>query len=125
MIQTIATDKAPKALGPYSQAIVANDFVFLSGQVAIDPQSNQFIAGSIEEQTRRVLNNLANILQSVGSSLDKAVKTTVFLKDMADFEAMNKTYSEFFPNHKPARSTIQVARLPKDAAIEIEMIASI
>jgi len=125
MIQTIATDKAPKALGPYSQAIVANDFVFLSGQIAIDPQSNQFIGGTIEDQTRRVINNLANILQSLGSSLDKAVKTTVFLKDLSDFEAMNKIYGEFFPNHKPARSTVQVARLPKDAAIEIEMIASI
>ncbi len=125
MIQTVATDKAPKALGPYSQAIVANGFVFLSGQLAIDPQSNQFIGGSIEEQTKQVLNNLGNVLQSVGTSLDKAVKTTVFLKDLADFEAMNKVYAEFFPTHKPARSTIQAAALPKGAAIEIDMIATI
>jgi len=123
MIQTITTDKAPKALGPYSQAVLANGFVFLSGQVAIDPQSNQFIGGSIEQQTRQVLNNLSAILQSVGSSLNKALKTTVFLKDLADFEAMNKVYSEYFADHKPARATIQVTKLPKDALIEIEMIA--
>ena len=125
MIKTITTEKAPKAAGPYSQAIVANGFAFLSGQIAIDPQSNQFMGGSIEQQARQVLNNLSNILQSMGSSLNKAVKTTVFLKNMDDFEAMNKVYSEFFPEHKPARSTIQIARLPKDAAIEIEMIALI
>jgi len=123
MMKTIATDKAPKAAGPYSQAIVANGFAFLSGQIAIDPQSNQFLGGSIEQQAKQVLNNLSSVLQSMGSSLNKAVKTTVFLKDMADFDTMNKIYSEFFPEHKPARSTIQVARLPKDAAIEIEMIA--
>ena len=123
MIKTITTDKAPKAAGPYSQAIVTNGFAFLSGQIAIDPQSNQFVGGSIEEQTKLVLNNLSNVLQSIGSSLNKSVKTTVFLKDMGDFEAMNKVYAEFFPEHKPARSTIQVARLPRDAAIEIEMIA--
>jgi 2-iminobutanoate/2-iminopropanoate deaminase len=125
MIKTISTEKAPKAAGPYSQAIVANGFAFLSGQIAIDPTSNQFMGGSIEDQAKQVLNNLSNVLQSMGSSLNKAVKTTVFLKDMADFEAMNKVYSEFFSEHKPARSTIQVARLPKDAAIEIEMIVAV
>ena len=123
MIQTVSTDKAPRILGPYSQAILANGLVFLSGQVAINPNTNEFIGGSIEEQTRLVINNLAAVIQAVGSNLNKALKTTVFLKDLADFEAMNKIYSEFFPDHKPARSTIQVARLPKDALIEIEMIA--
>ena len=123
MIQTIATDKAPKALGPYSQAILANSFVFLSGQIAIDPQSNQFAGGTIEEQTKQVLSNLSSVLQSVGSSLNKALKTTVFLKNLADFEAMNKIYAEHFPDHKPARATIEVSALPKGALIEIEMIA--
>ncbi len=123
MIQTITTDKAPKVVGPYSQAIIANGLVFLSGQVAIDPKTNQFKGGSIEEQTKQSLDNLAAVLQSVGSSLNKALKTTVFLKDMADFEAMNKVYGQYFPEHKPARSTIQIARLPKDALVEIEMIA--
>ncbi len=123
MIKTITTEKAPKAAGPYSQAIVSNGFAFLSGQVAIDPKTNQFVGGSIEEQTKLVLTNLSSVLQSIGSDLNKSLKTTVFLKDMADFESMNKVYAEFFPDHKPARSTIQVARLPKDASIEIEMIA--
>jgi 2-iminobutanoate/2-iminopropanoate deaminase len=123
MIKIISTDKAPKVVGPYSQAIVANGFAFLSGQIAIDPQSNQFINGPIEEQTKLTLNNISSVLQSMGSDLSKAVKTTVFLKDMADFEAMNKVYAEFFTEHKPARSTVQVAKLPKDAAIEIEVVA--
>ncbi len=123
MIKTITTEKAPKAVGPYSQAIVANGFAFLSGQIAIDPQSNQFVGGSIEEQARLVLSNSSAVLQSMGSGLNKVVKTTVFLKDISDWESMNKIYAEFFADHKPARSTIQVAKLPKDAAIEIEMIA--
>ena len=123
MIQTISTDKAPKALGPYSQAILANGFVFLSGQIAIDPQNNQFAGGSIEEQTKQVLNNLSCVLQSVGSNLNKALKTTVFLKNLTDFEAMNKVYAEYFPDHKPARATVEVAALPKGALVEIEMIA--
>lgn len=123
MIQTITTDKAPKALGAYSQALLANGFIFLSGQLAVDPQTNQFIGGSIEQQTKQILENLSCILQSTGSSLDKALKTTVFLSDLSDFESMNKVYASYFPNHKPARSTIQVAKLFKDALIEIEMIA--
>jgi 2-iminobutanoate/2-iminopropanoate deaminase len=122
MIQTISTDKAPKVVGPYAQAISANGLLFLSGQIATNPETGQF-GGSIEEQTRQVLNNLSSILQSVGSNLNKALKTTVFLKDMAHYDAMNAIYAEYFPNHKPARSTIQVAKLPKDALIEIEMIA--
>jgi 2-iminobutanoate/2-iminopropanoate deaminase len=123
MIQTILTENAPQVVGPYSQAVVANGLIFLSGQVAIDPKTNQFVGGTIEEQTRLTLENLAAVLQSVGSNLNKALKTTVFLKDLNDFEVMNKIYGEYFPEHRPARSTIQVARLPRDASIEIEMIA--
>jgi 2-iminobutanoate/2-iminopropanoate deaminase len=123
MIQTITTDKAPKVIGPYSQAVLANGLIFLSGQIAIDPTTNQFVGGSIEEQTKQTLANLSAVLQSVGSNLNKALKTTIFLKDLADFEVMNKIYGEYFPDNKPARSTIQIARLPKDALIEIEMIA--
>ena len=123
MIQVVTTDKAPKALGPYSQALVAGGLVFASGQIAIDPHSNQFIDGTIEQQTRQVLENLSSILQSVGGSLSQVVKTTVFLKDLNDFDAMNAVYAEFFPNHKPARATVQVARLPKDAKVEIELVA--
>jgi 2-iminobutanoate/2-iminopropanoate deaminase len=102
---------------------VAAGLVFVSGQIAIDPKSNQFINGSIDEQTRRVLENLSGILKSVGGDLNKVVKTTVFLKDMNDFDAMNAVYSEYFPSHKPARATVQVARLPRDAKVEIELVA--
>jgi 2-iminobutanoate/2-iminopropanoate deaminase len=123
MIQVVTTDAAPKAMGPYSQAIVAGGLVFVSGQIAIDPKSNQFVDGPIEQQTRQVLKNAASILQSVGGGLNQVVKTTVFLKDLNDFDAMNIVYSEFFPTHKPARATIQVARLPRDAKIEIELVA--
>jgi 2-iminobutanoate/2-iminopropanoate deaminase len=124
MIQVVATPKAPKALGPYSQAIVANGLVFTSGQIAIDPKTGSLIDGSIEEQTKQVLDNLSNVLESVGGSLQRALKTTVFLQDMADFSAMNKVYSEYFPDdHKPARSTVQVAKLPLNAKIEIELVA--
>jgi 2-iminobutanoate/2-iminopropanoate deaminase len=123
MIQVVTTDRAPKAQGPYSQAIVANGFVFVSGQIAVDPKTNKLISGSTEQQTRQVLENLSGILQSVGGSLDKVVKATVYLQDMNDFGAMNAVYSEFFPAHKPARATIQVARLPLDAKVEIELVA--
>jgi 2-iminobutanoate/2-iminopropanoate deaminase len=123
MIQVVTTDAAPKAQGPYSQAIVAGGLVFVSGQIAIDPKTNQFVDGSISEQTRRVLENLSAVLQSVGGGLNKVVKATVFLKDMNDFDAMNAIYSEFFTSHKPARATVQVARLPRDAKIEIELVA--
>jgi 2-iminobutanoate/2-iminopropanoate deaminase len=123
MIQVVATLKAPQALGPYSQAIVANGLVFTSGQIALDPKTNSLVDGSIEEQTRQVLENLSNVLESVGGSLRQALKTTVFLQDISDFSAMNKVYSEYFPDHKPARSTIQVAKLPLNAKIEIELVA--
>jgi len=123
MIQVVATPKAPQALGPYSQAIVANGMVFTSGQIAIDPKTNKLVDGTIEEQTRQVLDNLAHVLESIGGSLNQALKTTVFLQDIADFAAMNKVYAEYFPDHKPARSTIQVAKLPLGAKIEIELVA--
>jgi 2-iminobutanoate/2-iminopropanoate deaminase len=123
MIQVATTTKAPKAIGPYSQAIVANGLVFTSGQIALDPKTNTLIEGSIEEQTRQVLNNLSAVLESVGGNLQKALKTTVFLQDMNDFASMNSVYAEFFPTHKPARSTIQVAKLPLNAKVEIEMVA--
>jgi len=123
MIQVVTTDAAPKAVGPYSQAIVAAGLVFVSGHIAIDPRTNQFVDSPIEQQTRQVLENLSAILAAVGGSLNKVVKTTVFLKDMNDFDSMNKIYSEFFPGHKPARSTVQVAKLPRDARVEIELVA--
>jgi 2-iminobutanoate/2-iminopropanoate deaminase len=123
MIQVVKTDKAPNALGPYSQAIVANGFVFVSGQIAIDPKTNQLLNGNTAEQTRQVLENLSGILQSVGGSLAKVVKATVFLQDLNDFAAMNAVYSEYFGEHKPARATVQVARLPLDARVEIDLTA--
>jgi 2-iminobutanoate/2-iminopropanoate deaminase len=123
MIQVVATPKAPQAAGPYSQAIVANGFVFASGQIALDPKTNKLVDGSIEDQTRQVLENLSNVLESVGGSLQRALKATVFLQDMGDFAAMNKVYAEYFPDHKPARSTVQVAKLPLNAKIEIELVA--
>jgi 2-iminobutanoate/2-iminopropanoate deaminase len=123
MKNVIATEKAPKALGPYSQAIHANGLVFCSGQVAIDPASNQVVAGDVAAQTERVLNNLTGVLQAAGTSLDKAVKTTVFLKSMNDFAAMNEVYGRYFSAQPPARSTVEVARLPKDVLVEIDVIA--
>jgi 2-iminobutanoate/2-iminopropanoate deaminase len=123
MLQTVSTDKAPKALGPYSQAIKTPGFIFCSGQIPLDPATGQLVDGSIGDQTRRVLTNLSNVLSSAGSDLSKVVKTTVFLKDMKDFEEMNAVYGEFFADQKPARSTIQVAGLPKNANVEIEAIA--
>jgi 2-iminobutanoate/2-iminopropanoate deaminase len=123
MLQAVATDKAPKALGPYSQAIKTDNLIFCSGQIPLDPATGSLVSGSIGEQTRRILTNLSNVLASAGSDLNKVVKTTVFLRDMKDFEEMNAVYSEFFTQQKPARSTIAVAGLPKNANIEIEAIA--
>ncbi len=122
-MQTIQTDKAPKAIGPYSQAIKANGFVFVSGQIPIDPSTSQLAQGTAAELTRQVMRNLTAILETAGSSLDNVVKTTIYLKDMADFEEVNNAYAEFFPNHKPARATVEVARLPKDVKVEIDAIA--
>src|SRR5215831_12099506 len=119
----VSTDHAPKAIGPYSQAIKANGFVFISGQVAFDPATGNLISGDIEKQTEQVLKNLSAILQAAGSSWEKAVKATVFLKDMNEFGKMNEVYSKFCKGAPPARSTVEVARLPKDVAVEIDVIA--
>jgi 2-iminobutanoate/2-iminopropanoate deaminase len=123
MREVIATDDGPKAIGPYSQAIRANGFVFVSGQVALDPATQQVVPGDATAQTERALQNLAGILKAAGTSLDRAVKTTVFLKNMSDFSAMNEVYGRHFTQSPPARSTVEVARLPKDVLVEIEVIA--
>lgn len=119
----VRTEQAPAAIGPYSQAIVAGGLVFVSGQLPIDPATGQIVEGDIGGMTSRIFANLAAVLDAAGSSLAKVVKVTVFLADLNDFQAMNAAYAEFFPAEPPARSTIQVARLPRDARIEIEVIA--
>ncbi|HLA11274.1 MAG TPA: RidA family protein [Pyrinomonadaceae bacterium] len=121
----VQTDNAPAAIGPYSQAIVANGLVFASGQIPIDPATGEFVSGGIEEQTEQVLRNLQAVLEAAGSGLDSVVKTTVFLLDMNEFTAMNKVYGRFFSAEAPARSTVQAARLPRDARVEIEAIGLI
>jgi 2-iminobutanoate/2-iminopropanoate deaminase len=123
MIEPIATDRGPKAIGPYSQAIRANGFVFLSGQIALDPNTQQVIEGGVGQQTERVLENLKAIVEAAGSSIHHVVKTTVFLADMNDFAAMNEVYSRYFIRNPPARSTVEVARLPRDVRVEIDLIA--
>lgn len=123
MREVISTDAGPKAIGPYSQAIKANGFVFVSGQVPFDPATQQLVVGDIAVQTERVLQNLSGILKAAGSSLDKAVKVGVFLKNISDFAAMNEVYGRYFTQAPPARSTVEVARLPKDVLIEIDVIA--
>ena len=123
MREVIATEQAPKAIGPYSQAIRAQGLIFTSGQIAIDPTTAQIIAGDVSAQTDRVLKNLAAILQASGSSLEKVLRCTVFLKNMGDFTAMNEVYGRYFRQSPPARSTVEVARLPKDVLIEIDVIA--
>ena len=122
-LRVISTDGAPKAIGPYSQAIVAGDLVFCAGQIAIDPKTGELVSGDIREQTRRALDNLAAVLQAAGSALDRVTKTTVFLSDMAEFSAMNEVYAERFGSHRPARSTVPVGALPRGSRIEIECIA--
>jgi len=121
--EKIQTAAAPQAIGPYSQAISANGFVFASGQIPIDPSTGQFVGGGIAEQTEQVLRNLAAVLEAAGSGLDRVVKTTVFLADMEEFVAMNEVYGRFFNNEPPARATVQAARLPRDARVEIDAIA--
>ena len=123
MREVIATNDGPKAIGPYSQAIKANGLVFVSGQVAIDPLTQQVVAGDVVAQTERALKNLAGILKAAGTSLDRTVKTTVFLKNMGDFAAMNEVYGRYFAAEPPARSTVEVARLPKDVLVEIDVVA--
>jgi 2-iminobutanoate/2-iminopropanoate deaminase len=119
----IATDHGPKAIGPYSQAIRANGFVFISGQIPLDPKTQQMVEGDIASQTERVIENLKGILEAAGSSLHHVVKTTVFLKDLNDFAAMNGVYARYFTAQQPARATVEVSALPKGARIEIELIA--
>lgn len=124
MRYAIDTTDAPKAIGPYSQAIKAGGFVFISGQIPIDPATQQVIEGDIAEQTERVLESLSNILEAAGSDMENAVKTTVFLKSMNDFTAMNEVYARFFKHDPPARATVEVSRLPKDVLVEIDLIAT-
>jgi 2-iminobutanoate/2-iminopropanoate deaminase len=125
VIETVATDRGPKAIGPYSQAIRANGFVFLSGQIPLDPTTQQVVEGDAAVQTERVLENLKAVVEAAGSSIQRVVKTTVFLADMNDFAAMNEVYSRYFVTHRPARSTVEVARLPKNVRVEIDLIALI
>ena len=119
----IQTETAPAAIGPYSQAISANGFVFCSGQIPIDPATGEFVAGGIAEQTEQVLKNLSAVLEAAGSSLERVVKTTVFLADMAEFAEMNEVYGRFFTGQTPARATVAAAGLPRDARVEIEAVA--
>jgi 2-iminobutanoate/2-iminopropanoate deaminase len=121
--ERIQTDNAPPAIGPYSQAIKAGGFVFISGQIPIDPLTGEFVAGGITEQAEQVLKNLTALLEASGSSLEQVVKTTVFLADMKEFAAMNEVYAKFFPAPAPARATVAVAGLPRDARVEIEVVA--
>jgi len=125
MKEPVLTDRGPKPIGPYSQAIRANGFLYLSGQVALDPKTGELAGADIRLQTERVLQNLKGILEAAGVNLGHVVKTTVFLKDLNDFAAMNEVYGGYFKAAPPARSTVQVARLPKDALVEIEVIAAL
>lgn len=122
MIQSVYTDKAPKVVGPYSQAVVLGDFIYTSGQIGIDPETNELVEG-IEKQTKQVFENINQVLGASRSKFGNVVKTTVFIKNMSDYDTMNKLYEKAFGDHKPARSTVEVAKLPKDALIEIEVIA--
>jgi 2-iminobutanoate/2-iminopropanoate deaminase len=125
MKKIISTDRAPKAIGPYSQAVVVGGFAFLSGQIPLDPATNQLIEGDVAAQTERVLENLKAVLEASGSSLAKVVKTTVFLKDMSEFARMNEVYTRYFPESPPARATVEAARLPRDVRVEIDCIAEV
>jgi 2-iminobutanoate/2-iminopropanoate deaminase len=125
MKDVVLTARGPKPIGPYSQAIQSNGFLFVSGQVALDPQSGEFVAADVRQQTERVMENVKAILEAAGAAFHHVVKTTVFLKDMNDFAAMNEVYARYFSVAPPARSTVEVTRLPKDALVEIEVIASL
>lgn len=123
MKETVSTDNAPGAIGPYSQAIKANGMVFCSGQIPIDPATGEFVSQDVTEQTEQVLKNLNEVLKAAGASIETVVKTTVFLADMNDFAEMNEVYGRYFSENKPARATVQAARLPRDAKVEIDCIA--
>ena len=123
MKRIIKTNGAPQAIGPYSQAVLAGGFVFASGQIPLDPRTGEFVAGGVAEQTEQVLRNLSALLEAAGTGLDRVVKTTVFLADLNDFAAMNEVYGRYFNEDAPARATVQAARLPRDARVEIEAIA--
>jgi 2-iminobutanoate/2-iminopropanoate deaminase len=125
MKNTIATQLAPKAIGPYCQAVISNGFAFLSGQIPLDPVTGQLVPGDVAAQTDRVLQNLKAVLEACGSSLARVVKTTVFLKNLGDFGAMNEVYARYFPEDPPARSTVEAARLPRDVSVEIDAIAEV
>lgn len=121
--QVVETENAPRAIGPYSQAIIAGGFVFASGQIPLDPRTGEIVAGGVAEQTEQVLRNLSMVLEAAGAGLERVVKTTVYLADMNDFAAMNEVYGRYFSQQPPARATIEAARLPRDARVEIEVIA--
>jgi len=123
--EIISTDKAPKAIGPYSQAVRAGGFLFTAGQIALDPASGQLVEGDVARQTTRVMENLKAIVEAAGSSLDRAVKATVYLKDMGDFAAMNEVYGRYFASNPPARSTVEAARLPRDVRVEIDLVVAL
>jgi 2-iminobutanoate/2-iminopropanoate deaminase len=125
MRDVVLTDRGPKPIGPYSQAVRTNGFLFVSGQVALDPKTGEMTGTNIRPQTERVFENIKGILEAAGSNLHHVVKTTVFLKDMNDFSTMNEVYAKYFTTAPPARSTVQVSRLPKDALVEIEVIAAL
>jgi 2-iminobutanoate/2-iminopropanoate deaminase len=124
-LKRVQTDRAPAAIGPYSQAIIAGDLVMTAGQIPLDPTTMELVSGGIAEQTHRVMQNLSAILEQSGTSLHSVIKTTVFLADMDDFTSMNEIYAQYFGDHKPARSTVQAARLPKDVRVEIDAIAKL
>lgn len=125
MKQIVSTPSAPKAIGPYSQAVLHNGLAFLSGQIPLDPVTNQIVDGDVVRQTERVLENVKAVLEACGSSLDRVLKTTVFLKDMGEFAKMNEVYGRYFPENAPARSTVEAARLPRDVRVEIEVVAAV
>jgi 2-iminobutanoate/2-iminopropanoate deaminase len=122
-VRIVSTDDAPKAIGPYSQAVVANGFAFLSGQIPLDPATGQLVQGDITTQTARVLDNLQAVLGACGSSLAQVVRTTVYLKDLSEFARMNEIYAKYFPENPPARATVEAARLPRDVLVEIDCVA--
>src|SRR5271154_6434322 len=125
MKETISTNKAPKAIGPYSQAVKSNGLIFTAGQVAFDPATGQLVEGDVARQTARVMENLKAIVEAAGSSLDRALKATVYLKDMNDFAAMNEVYARYFPANRPARSTVEAAGVPRDVRVEIDLIVAV